>query len=145
MARTQLKQYVDTIIVSTDELDELAKAMEDILEYGIIEMDDNKLEATISITAALAGLVFKLSRIGGIVVGVIGLVTSLSTDLRSDLERNIRKAIKDMHDTRRFMKRNGYRKAKLEFPFMDYEDIRLITGKGNILRLQDKNGRWEQP
>ena len=51
----------------------------------------------------------------------------------------------DMHDTRRFMKRNGYRKAKLEFPFMDYEDIRLITGKGNILRLQDKNGRWEQP
>ncbi|MGM0712513.1 hypothetical protein ACWKW1_10695 [Brevibacillus parabrevis] len=141
MARTQLKQYVDTIIVSTDELDELAKAMEDILEYGIIEMDDNKLEATISITAALAGLVFKLSRIGGIVVGVIGLVTSLSTDLRSDLERNIRKAIKDMHDTRRFMKRNGYSKVKIEYPFMDYKNMRLITGKGEALRVL--GDRWE--
>ncbi|GEB33183.1 MULTISPECIES: hypothetical protein [Brevibacillus] len=141
MARTQLKQYADTIIVSTDELDELAKAMEDILEYGIIEMDDNKLEATISITAALAGLVFKLSRIGGIVVGVIGLVTSLSTDLRSDLERNIRKAIKDMHDTRRFMKRNGYSKVKIEYPFMDYKNMRLITGKGEALRVL--GDRWE--
>jgi len=73
------------------------------------------------------------------------LVASLSPNLKKQLEDNIRIAIDDMHDTRRFMKRNGYRKAKLEFPFMDYEDIRLITGRGNILRLQDKNGRWEQP
>ncbi|NRR03645.1 hypothetical protein QIH01_01310 [Brevibacillus brevis] len=142
MARTKLKQYVDTITVDQDELDELAGAMQDILKYGVIKMDDNKLETNLSISLALAGLVFNLTRAAGIAVGVVALVLSLSTDLRGDLEKNIRIAIDDMHDTRRFMKRNGYRKVKLEFPFMDYDDIRLITGKGEALRVLGKNG-WE--
>ncbi|GEB31164.1 MULTISPECIES: hypothetical protein [Brevibacillus] len=145
MARTKLKQYVDTITVDQDDLDDLAEAMSDVLKYGVIQMDDNKLANMASLTASVIGIVFNLVRPLSIAVGVVGLVASLSPNLKKQLEDNIRIAIDDMHDTRRFMKRNGYRKAKLEFPFMDYEDIRLITGKGNILRLQDKNGRWEQP
>ncbi|MED1645803.1 hypothetical protein P4U99_21890 [Brevibacillus agri] len=145
MARTKLKQYVDTITVDQDDLDDLAEAMSDVLKYGIIQMDDNKLANMASLTASVIGIVFNLVRPLSIAVGVVGLVASLSPNLKKQLEDNIRIAIDDMHGTRRFMKRNGYRKAKLEFPFMDYEDIRLITGRGNILRLQDKNGRWEQP
>ncbi|TKI58408.1 hypothetical protein E8L90_25105 [Brevibacillus antibioticus] len=145
MARTKLKQYVDTITVDQDELDELARAMQKILKYGVIQMDDNKLETYLSISASLAGIVFSMSRVAGIVVGVIGLVNSLSISMKDDLEKNIRIAIDDMDDTRHFMKRNGYTKVKLEFPFMDYEDIRLITGRGNILRLKNDNGRWETP
>ncbi|OUQ85206.1 hypothetical protein B5G50_28330 [Brevibacillus brevis] len=142
MARTKLKQYVDTITVDQEELDELARAMQKILKYGVIKMDDNKLQTNLSISLSLAGLVFKLSRPAGIAVGVVALALSLSTDLRADLEKNIQIAIEDMDDTRRFMKRNGYTKVKLEFPFMDYDDIRLITGKGEALRVLGKNG-WE--
>lgn len=33
MARTKLKQYVDTITVDQDDLDDLAEAMSDVLKY----------------------------------------------------------------------------------------------------------------
>jgi len=50
MARTKLKQYVDTITVDQDDLDDLAEAMSDVLKYGVIQMDDNKLANMASLT-----------------------------------------------------------------------------------------------
>ena len=128
MARTKLKQYVDTITVDQDDLDDLAEAMSDVLKYGVIQMDDNKLANMASLTASVIGIVFNLVRPLSIAVGVVGLVASLSPNLKKQLEDNIRIAIDDMHDTRRFMKRNGYRKAKLEFPFFDLN----ITGSNKL-------------
>ncbi|MFA4133575.1 MULTISPECIES: hypothetical protein [unclassified Brevibacillus] len=142
MARTKLKQYVDTITVTQDDLDDLAAAMSDVLKYGVIKMDDNKLATMTSLTATVIGIVFNLVRPLSIAVGVVGLAASLTTNLRDELEKNIQIAINDMDDTRRFMKRNGYKKVKMEFPFMDYDDIRLITGKGEALRVLGKDG-WE--
>ncbi|WP_340673719.1 hypothetical protein [Brevibacillus agri] len=104
MARTKLKQYVDTITVDQDDLDDLAEAMSDVLKYGVIQMDDNKLANMASLTASVIGIVFNLVRPLSIAVGVVGLVASLSPNLKKQLEDNIRIAIDDMHDTRRFMK-----------------------------------------
>ncbi|MFA4133573.1 MULTISPECIES: hypothetical protein [Brevibacillus] len=141
MARTKLKQYSDTIIVNERQLDDLAETMEAVLEYGVIQMDDNKLESNISLGTALAGIVFNLSRPAAIAVGIISLVTSLSINLRGDLEKNIEIAVKDLHKTRRFMRDNPqYTKIEIEFPFMDYDDIRLITGKGLVTRVYGKGG-----
>ncbi|MDF9414314.1 hypothetical protein E1B06_22080 [Brevibacillus laterosporus] len=141
MARTKLKQYSDTIIVNERQLDDLAETMEAVLEYGVIQMDDNKLASNISLGTAIAGTVFNLIRPTAIAVGIVSLVTSLSTNLRGDLENNIEKAVRDLHRTRRFMRDNPqYTKLEIEFPFMDYDDIRLITGKGLVTRLYGKSG-----
>ncbi|MDN9012454.1 hypothetical protein [Brevibacillus laterosporus] len=141
MARTKLKQYSDTIIVNERQLDDLAETMEAVLEYGVIQMDDNKLASNISLGTAIAGTVFNLIRPAAIAVGIVSLVTSLSTNLRGDLENNIEKAVRDLHRTRRFMRDNPqYTKLEIEFPFMDYDDIRLITGKGLVTRLYGKSG-----
>lgn len=142
MARTQLKQYLDTVTLTVDEVDDMAAAMQDVLKYGIIELDDNTLATRLSIGAALAGILFNLTRKASIAVGVVGLALSLQTSLRDELEKNIRIAIDDLHDTRRFMKRNRYSKVKMEFPFMDYKEIRLVTGKGEAIRVLGDDG-WE--
>ncbi|MCR8995112.1 hypothetical protein [Brevibacillus laterosporus] len=144
MARTKLKQYSDTITVNERQLDDLAETMEAVLEYGVIQIDDNKLATNISLGSAITGTVFNLIRPDAMAVGIVSLVTSLSTNLRGDLENNIEQAVRDLHRTRRFMRDNPqYTKLEIEFPLMDYDDIRLITGKGLVTRVYGKSG-WTE-
>ncbi|WP_232699448.1 hypothetical protein [Brevibacillus daliensis] len=104
-------------------------------------MNDNKLASNISLGSALAALVFGLSGQIAIAVCVVGLVASLSPNLRSDLKDNMEDAVRDLHKTRRWMERNSQiKRIEIEFPFMDYDDIRLITGKGLAIRSFGKGG-----
>lgn len=53
------RQYADTIIVTKDELDDIHAFQEDVLEYGLIDMDEYALENNISFGTSVAAVVFE--------------------------------------------------------------------------------------
>lgn len=135
------KQYADTIIVDKDELDDIHAAQEDILEYGLIDMDDHALEKKLSIAASLAAVVFAVTRKANWALFVVSFALGLSTTLKEDLIKNVRSANRELNKIRRFMRDNpDYTKVEIELPFMDADNFRLITGKGVVKRVRTRNG-----
>ncbi|WP_103109019.1 hypothetical protein [Brevibacillus reuszeri] len=138
---TKLKQYADTIRVTADELDEVTATSEDILEYGIEQMDSNLLTSSLSISASVATMVWAFTKKKNFALGLVGLVLGFQPSLRDQLADHVRKANRELHSIRRFMKRNpDYIQVEIEAPFMDFDGGRVITGEGVVHRVKTRSG-----
>lgn len=61
--------------------------------------------------------------------------------MKEDLTKHVQSANRELNKIRRFMRDNPrYEKVEIEVPFMDFDDFRLIYGKGVVTRVKTRNG-----
>ncbi|HBZ82580.1 MULTISPECIES: hypothetical protein [unclassified Brevibacillus] len=139
----KLKQYADTIQVSTAQLEDILEVSENIYDHGLVEMDGNMLASSISIAASIATMVFSFAKKKNFAIGLVALVLSFDVNLRDQLKNHVRKANQELGRTVRYLlKHPEYIQVELEAVFMDFDEGRIITGPPEIKRVKTRQG-WQ--